>query len=92
MVTRTTQQDAFRNWQCDPARVCPVSTGVPTCTMKELGELIFVAAFASMDLLGFLRPTGPTLLPTLANKEGVHRGQAGPECFHLPTVPLFWAG
>ena len=22
---------------------------VPTCTMKELGELIFVAAFASMD-------------------------------------------
>lgn len=53
-------------------RALPVSPGIsdPTYTTRELGELMFVAAFASTDLAGCPGPRGLTLLPTLAIKYG----------------------
>lgn len=68
-----------------PGRVSKMPSGTGSMTMTRarppsrsqyphlynegIGELIRVVGFASMDLLGFLRPRRPTLLPMPATKE-----------------------
>lgn len=47
----------------------PSRSQYPHLYNEGIGELIRVVGFASMDLLGFLRPRGPTLLPMPATKE-----------------------
>lgn len=63
---------------------------VPTCTTEGLRELIFTAAFASMNLLGFSSLGSWILLPTLATKEWRHRRQAGPGIFTFPSSSYSW--